>query len=73
MKRKLCNNELIILKSLYFNEINYSKIKLTNQHIFSKILKKYSGIVFGNTIVFTKKSYKSDFSKNINDMALLVH
>ncbi len=73
MKRKLCNNELIILKSLYFNEINYSKIKLTNQHIFSKILKKYSGIVFDNTIVFTKKSYKSDFSKNINDMALLVH
>jgi len=73
MKRRLNNNEIKILKSLYFNEIDYDKVILTNQHIFSKILKKYRGIVFDNTIVFTKKSYKDDFSLNTGSMALLVH
>ncbi len=73
MTRKLNNNELQILKSIYFDTINYNKIKLTNQHLFSKLLKKYSGIVFDNTIVFTKKSYKDDFSINDGSMALLVH
>lgn len=73
MIRKLNNNELKILKSLYFNNINYDKVKLTNQHLFSKLLRKYSGIVFDNTIIFTKKSYKEDFSLNISDMAFLVH
>ena len=73
MNRKLNNNELQLLKSLYFNEIDYNKVKLTNQHLFSKLLKKYSVSVFDNTIVFTKKSYKDDFSKNIGSMALLVH
>jgi len=73
MTRKLNNNELQLLKSLYFNEIDYNKIIITNQHLFSKLLKKYSGIVFDNTIVFTKKSYKDDFSKDNRSMALLVH
>ena len=73
MTRKLNNNELTILKSLYFNEIDYDKVILTNQHLFSKLLKKYSAIVFDNTIVFTKKSYKDDFSINTESMALLVH
>ncbi|MCF6364906.1 MAG: hypothetical protein L3J35_01770 [Bacteroidales bacterium] len=73
MKRKLNNNELQILKSIYFHTIDYNKVELTNQHLFSKILKKYRGIVFDNTIVFTNKSYKYDFSKTISDMALLVH
>ncbi|MCD4793594.1 MAG: hypothetical protein K8R54_10195 [Bacteroidales bacterium] len=73
MSRKLNNKEVQILKSLYFNEIDYEKVKLTNQHLFSHLLKKYSGIVFDNTIVFTKKSYKDDFSINTESTALLVH
>lgn len=73
MRRRLNENELNILKLLYFNEIDYNKVLITNEHIFSKLLKKYSGIVFDNTIVFTNKSYKDDFSKNTSDMALLVH
>ncbi len=73
MKRKLNNNELQILKSIYFNKIDYDKVKLTNQHLLSRLLKKYSGIVFDNTIVFTKRSYKVDFSINTGSMALLVH
>ena len=73
MTRKLNNNELQLLNTLYFNEIDYSKVIITNQHLFSKLLKKYSGIVFDNTIVFTKKSYKDDFSLNTGSMALLVH
>lgn len=73
MTRKLNTNEIQILKSIYFEEIDYDKVKLTNQHLFSYLLKKYSGIVFDNTIVFTKKSYKEDFSINTNSMALLVH
>jgi hypothetical protein len=73
MIRKLCHNELSILKSIYYNEIDYETIKITTDHIFSKLLKKYSAIVFDNTIVFTKKSYKEDFSLNLNSMALLVH
>ena len=73
MKRKLNNNELQLLKSIYLDTIDYNKVKLTNQHLFSKLLKKYSGIVFDNTIVFTKKSYKDDFSLNTGSLALLVH
>jgi len=73
MKRKLHNNELNILKSLYFNEVDYGKVIITNKHFFSKLLRGYSGIVFDNTIVFTEKSYKDDFSKTTSDMALLVH
>ncbi|NPA45485.1 MAG: hypothetical protein GXO49_08120, partial [Chlorobi bacterium] len=73
MKRNLTNNELSILKSLYYNEVNYNKVIITNEHFFSKILNSYSGIVFDNTIVFTAKSYKDDFSKTTSDMSLLVH
>ena len=73
MTRKLHVNELQILRSIYFDDINYDKVKITNQHLFSYLLKKYSGIVFDNTIVFTKKSYKDDFSINTFSMALLVH
>ena len=73
MTRKLNNNELQVLRSIYFDEIEYHKVKLTNTHLFSHLLKKYSGIVFDNTIVFTKKSYKDDFSINTRSMALLVH
>jgi len=73
MIRKLNQNELRILKSLYFNEVNYDKVKISNQHIFSKILKRYSAIVFDNTIIFTRKNFKDDFSKTKSDMALLVH
>lgn len=73
MHRKLNNNEVQILRSLYFDEIDYDKVKLTNQHLFSHLLKKYSGIVFDNTVVFTKKSYKDDFSINTGSMALLIH
>lgn len=73
MIRKLNNNELQVLKSLYFDTIDYDKVRLSNQHLFSKLLKKYSGIVFDNTIIFTKKSYRDDFSLDIRSMALLVH
>lgn len=73
MKRKLNKNELIILKSLYFNTIDYDKVELSNQHFFSKLLKNYSGIVFDNTIIFTKRTYREDFSLNIQSMSLLVH
>ena len=73
MHRKLNNNEVQILKSLYFNEIDYDKVRLTNQHLFSHLLKRYNGIVFDNTVVFTKKSYKDDFSINTGSMALLIH
>ncbi len=73
MKRKLHNNELSILKPLYFKEVDYDKVIITTEHLFSKLLRGYSGIVFDNTIVFTKKSYRDDFSKTTSDMALLVH
>ncbi len=73
MTRKLNTNEVQILKSIYFDEIDYDKVKITNQHLFSHLLKRYSGIVFDNTIVFTKKSYKEDFSINTSSMVLLVH
>ena len=46
---------------------------ITNEHLFSKLLKKYSGIVFDNTIVFTARSYKDDFSVTTGSMALLIH
>lgn len=73
MKRSLNSNELKILKSLYFDEIEYEKVIITNQHIFSKVLKKYRAIVFDNTVVFTQRSYKEDFSETTRSMALLVH
>ncbi len=73
MTRKLNNNELLILESLYYNEIDYNKVIITNQHLFSKLLKKYSAIVFDNTIVFTERTYKDDFSLTTTSMALLVH
>ncbi len=73
MKRSLNTNELKLLKSIYYHSIDYDKVIITNQHIFSRILKKYSAIVFDNTIVFTEKSYKDDFSQSNGSMALLIH
>ncbi|MCD4665013.1 MAG: hypothetical protein K8R68_07050 [Bacteroidales bacterium] len=73
MTRKLTTNELRILKSIFYVDVEYSKVKLTNQHLFSYLLKKYSAIVFDNTIVFSKLAYKNDFSINTGSMALLVH
>jgi len=69
----LKSKERAILKTLYFDATDYEKVILTNEHIFSKILKKYSTVVFDNTIVFTNKSYKDDFSADIKSSALLVH
>lgn len=71
--RKLNSSEIELLKIIYFNKVDYSKIRITNKHIFSYILKKYSGITFGNKIVFSKRAYRDDFSKKIADSALLVH
>lgn len=73
MKRKLNNNELKILKTIFYNTIDYSKVKLINKHLYSKLLRKYSGIVFDNTIIFSNRNYRDDFSINTWDMALLVH
>ena len=73
MTRSLTTNELIILKSIYYNDIDYDKVVITTEHLFSKLLKRYSAIVFDNTIVFTERSYKDDFSTGIKSMALLVH
>jgi len=73
MKRNLNVNELRILRSIYFDKIDYDKVILTTEHLFGKILKKYSAIVFDNTIVFTERSYKDDFSVSTGSMALLVH
>ena len=73
MTRKLNQNELDILRSIYHDKIDYNKVIITNEHLFSYLLKRYSGIVFDNTIVFTKNSYKDDFSVNTGSMALLVH
>jgi hypothetical protein len=73
MKRKLNPRELEILKSIYFDEIDYQLVIITNEHLFSHLLKKFSAIVFDNTVVFTKKSYTDDFSKSIYEMSLLVH
>jgi len=73
MKRTLNANEQKVLMSLYFDEIDYKKVIITDQHLFSKLLKKYRAIVFDNTVVFTKRSYKDDFSETTGSMALLVH
>jgi hypothetical protein len=73
MKRKLNVGEIEILQSIYYNDIDYDIVVITNEHLFSQLLKRFSAIVFDNTIVFTKKSYTEDFSKSIHEMALLVH
>jgi len=73
MKRKLTEKEISVLKELYYDEIDYSKVVITNEHLFSKILKKFSGIVFDNTIVFTRTGYKDDFTTCISDITLLIH
>jgi predicted P-loop ATPase/GTPase len=73
MKRKLTPDEIHILKSIYFDEVEYDNIIITDQHFFSYMLKKYSAVVFDNTIVFSKKKYKNDFSKSIVDITLLIH
>jgi hypothetical protein len=73
MIRKLNTEELRILKSLYQNSLDFEKIKISNEHIFSYLLKKYSAIVFDNTIIFSKQKYKDDFSRTLGDMSLLVH
>ena len=72
-KGKLTENEIKILKTIYFNEVDYNKIKITRKHLFSYFLKNFSGITFGNKIIFSKKAYKNDFSERTRDMAILVH
>ena len=71
--RKLTNKETELLKLIYHDEVDYKKVKISNKHLFSYLLRKFSGITFGNKIIFTKKSYRSDFSESISDSALLVH
>ena len=73
MTRNLTDKERKILKSIYFDDVDYGKVKITNQHLFSYLLKKYSAIVFDNTIVFSKLAYKNDFSIHTGSMALLLH
>ena len=71
--RKLTDNEIKLLQSIYFNEVDFTKVRITKKHLFSFLLRKFSGITFGNKIIFTKKSYRLDFSETISDSALLVH
>ncbi len=71
--RKLTHSEKSLLRSFYFDEVDYDKVRLTNRHIFSYLLRKFSAVTFGNTIVFSKKSFRNDFSETQTSSALLIH
>ncbi len=67
--RSLTDGERRELQSIFFDQVDYSKIEILE----TSLPPSMAAFVIGNHIIFRKEYYVDDFSKNYLRMARMVH
>ncbi len=71
--RQLTSSEINILSEIYGNNLDLKKIKITRQHLFSFLLRRFTAVTFGNKIAYSRKRYADNFADKDYAMSVLVH
>lgn len=67
--RSLTKQEIIKLQSVFYKDVDYSKVVITTANLPPAM----AAIVFGNHIVYRKEYHRENFSDNYMKMGRLVH
>lgn len=69
ISRPLTNNEIKALKTVFYNEVDYSKIRIKTADLPPTL----AAYVFNNQIIYRTQYHIDDFSENYMKTAMLVH